>query len=243
MGRNPWPSNGDRVSPPPAPPPPVSVPEPLPDFSEPSHSSPDIPGKGETPWGSRVDHRGVGSGGHRFCGPGLRAQPQRARSDRLSGGVAVCHPPGDQQAEVFGPAGSGPGHRDRRSAQGVLGTGYMLSVAFQRAFCALVPLSRLQYTSPSRTVKVKPDKSVTVQLLVYYRVNADGGNVRSVISRCIVPSSLARGRKPSDTQRSPNLLTSPDLQRIWEKCLLQDITAALSRVLPGVTYEQLVENR
>lgn len=107
-------------------------------------------------------------------------------------------------------------------------------------FRALVPLSPLQYTSPSQSIKLRPDKSVTIRLLVYYRINADRGNEQRVIE-AVYRTQLAARRTESrqDNQRSPKMIAPHDLQRTWEKRLLQDITAALNQVLPGVTYEQL----
>lgn len=107
-------------------------------------------------------------------------------------------------------------------------------------FRALVSLSPLQYTSPPQSIKLRPDKSVTIRLLVYYRVNAAGGNELNVVES-VYRTQLA-GRKPESqqgSQRSPKMLAPHDLQRIWERRLLQDIIAALNQVLPGVTYEQL----
>ena len=74
---------------------------------------------------------------------------------------------------------------------------------FSERFRAIVPLSPLQYTSPSRTVKLNPTKSVTIQLLVQYRVDSDGWNNSRVIESVYRPQLAARGsKKPQQPKRS-----------------------------------------
>ena len=111
---------------------------------------------------------------------------------------------------------------------------------FNEQFCALVALSPLQYTSPPRRIKLKPDKSITIQLLVYYRVDADGRNDHHVIeSMYRTQLAVRNAANPQQPKRSSNPCTPDVLKRVWEQRLLQDIIATLNRVLPGVSYEKL----
>lgn len=234
-------ANPASIPPPSTPAPPVANSEPLPDYSEPWRPLPDIPRGGDVPWWYRALIYAalfvvvVGSAALVFVLSRsllgvivyLVVLPSATYLviNRLKYSVQ------QDQALVI-EAGGAP--------KVCWGPGTYYRWPFNEQFRAIVPLAPLRYTSPSRTVKVKPDKSVTIQLQVYYRVEADGGNEQSVIDSVYRTQLAGRGSESrSGAQRSSKLLTSRDLQGIWEKFLLQDITAALSRVLPGVTYEQL----
>ena len=114
---------------------------------------------------------------------------------------------------------------------------------FNEQFCALVSLSPFPYLAPPQSIKLTPEKSVTIRLQVYYRVDADGGNMQHVIESVYRPQLAVRGTNNlQQPKRSSGPCAPGELKRVWEQRLLQDIIATLSRVMPGVTYEKLAGN-
>lgn len=105
---------------------------------------------------------------------------------------------------------------------------------------ALVPLYPLQYTTPERTIQLGAENKVDLRLMVYYRVdtskhgaNQDEENVLNSVYRVQLERPRAGDR--SEAKVGYRSSTADDMQRVWEKRLLKDITATMIEVLPGHT--------